>query len=336
MVSDIARRKFLATLLGGAAAPPCTWPFAAFGQASDKPPRRIGYLGGSSPTAAAKNVVAFLEGMRAHGYVEGRDIEMDYRWAEGHLQRLPTLAEELVRSKIDLILAGLVHAAVAASDATKTIPIVCPVLADPVRLGLIKSDARPGGNVTGLLEWVEGLPGKHLELVHDLIPSVTKIGLVVNPDNVHNLAQRRELETAAGTKDIEIVSIEARIPEDVDSIFPTLSRERVDAVIVLRDAMLYGERGRIAASAMAVRLPTVYGFREHVDAGGLISYGISLPESSRRAADYVVKILEGAKPGDLPVEFPTKLELVINLKTARALGLTVPLTLQAAANEVIE
>jgi putative ABC transport system substrate-binding protein len=332
MTVTIGRRELLAAVGGAAAA----WPFAAFGQASDKRLRRIGYLGGSSSTAAAKNVVAFLEGMRAHGYVEGRDIEIDYRWAEGHLQRLPTLAEELVRSKIDLILAGLVHAAVAANAATKTIPIVCPVLADPVRLGLIKSDARPGGNVTGLLEWVEGLPGKHLELVHDLIPSVTKIGLVVNPDNVHNLTQRRELETAAGTKDIKIVSIEARIPEDVDSIFPTLSRERVDAVIVLRDAMFYGERGRIAASAMAARLPTVYGFREHVDAGGLISYGISLPESSRRAADYVVKILKGAKPGDLPVEFPTKLELVINLKTARALGLQVPPTLIARADEVIE
>ena len=218
---------------------------------------------------------------------------------------------------------------------TKTIPIVCPLLADPERLGLIKSDARPGGNVTGLLEWVEGLPGKHLELVHDLIPSVTKIGLVLNPDNVHSLIQRRELETAVTTKDIKIVSIEAR-REDVDSIFPTLSRNRVDAVIVARDAMFYGERGRLAASAMAVRLPTVYGFREHVDAGGLISYGISMPENFRRATDYVVKILKSAKPGDLPVEFPTKLELVINLKTARALGLQVPPTLIARADEVIE
>ena len=166
---------------------------------------------------------------------------------------------------------------------TKTIPIVCPLLADPERLGLIKSDARPGGNVTGLLEWVEGLPGKHLELVRDLIPSVTKIGLVVNPDNIHSLIQRRELETAAATKDIKIVSIEAP-PQDVDSIFPTLSRDRVDAVIVLRDSMFYGERGPIAASAMAVRLPTVYGFREQVDAGGLISYGVSVLENFRSAA----------------------------------------------------
>jgi len=335
LLSRHTRRREFITLLGGTAASPCTWPFAAFGQASDKRPRRIGYISASSAAAAAQNLAAFLEGMRAHGYVEGRDIEINYRWGEGHVERLPTLAEELVRSKIDLILAGTVQATVASSNATKAVPIVCPLLADPERLGLIKSDARPAGNVTGLLEWVEGLPGKHLELVHDLIPSVTKIGLVLNPDNVHSLIQRRELETAVATTDIKIVSIEAR-REDLDSIFPKLSRERVDAVIVLRDAMLYVERGRIAASAMAVRLPTVYGFREHVDAGGLISYGISMPENFRRAADYVVKILKGAKPGDLPVEFPTKLELVINLKTARALGLQVPPTLIARADEVIE
>jgi putative tryptophan/tyrosine transport system substrate-binding protein len=321
------RREFI-SLIGGAAA---GWPLAPFAQALDKRPRRIGYLGGSSRAAAAPSVVAFLEGMRAHGYVEGRDIEMDYRWAEGHLERLPTLAEELVRSKIDLILAAVVQAAVAASDATKTIPIVCPLLVDPVRLGLIKSDARPGGNVTGLLLLVEGLPGKQLELVLDLIPGARKIGLAVNPDNLSNLSQRRELETAAAAKAIKIVSIEARTPEDVDAIFPTLASERVDAVIVL-----YSERGRIAESAMAVRLPAVYGFREHVDDGGLISYGINLPENSRRAADYAVKILKGAKPDDLPVEFPTKLELVINLKTARALGIDVAPTLIARADEVIE
>jgi putative ABC transport system substrate-binding protein len=329
------RRRGLIFTLGAVAAPPCTWSFAAYGQASDKRPRRIGYISASSPAASAKNLAAFLEGLRAHGYVEGRDIEIDYRWAEGHSERLPTFAEELVRSKIDLIFASTLQAAVAVSDATKTIPIVCPLLVDPVGLDLIKSDARPGGNVTGLLEWVEGLPGKHLELVHDLIPSVTKIGLVVNPDNIHNLIQRRELETAVATKAIEIVLNEAR-REDVDAIFPTLSRERVDAVIVLRDSMFYGERGRIAASAMAVRLPTVSGFREHVDAGGLISYGIRMPENFRRAADYVVKILKGEKPGNLPVEFPTKLELVINLKTARALALDVPATLLARADEVIE
>jgi putative ABC transport system substrate-binding protein len=331
----VKRRQFI-TLLGGAAASSWTSPFAAFGQALDKRPPRIGYLGGGFPAAATQPVAAFLEGMRAHGYIEGRDVEIDYRWAEGHFERLPTLAEELVRSKIDLILATIVQAAVAARDATNTIPIVCPLLADPVSLGLIKNDARPGGNVTGLLLFVAGLPGKQLELVLDLIPSASKIGLVVNPDNLNNLSQRRELEVAVAAKAIKMVSIEARTVEDVDSIFPTLASERVDAVIVLRDAMFYSERRRMAASARAVRLPVVYGFREHVDDGGLISYGINLAENFRRAADYVVKLLKGARPGDLPVEFPTKLELVINLRTAKALGLEVPPTLVARADEVIE
>jgi putative tryptophan/tyrosine transport system substrate-binding protein len=331
---DTRRRQFI-TLLGGAAVA-WTSPLAALAQALDKRPWRIAYIGGNSRAATDKIVVAFLDGMRARGYVEGRDFEMDYRWAEGHLERMSSIAEELVRSKPDLILASIVPAAVAASAATKTIPIVCPFLADPIHLGLIKSDARPGGNVTGLLLFVEGLPGKQLELVLDLIPGATKIGLAVNPDNANNLSQRRELETAIAAKAIKIVSIEVRTPENVDSIVPTLAKERVDAAIVLRDTVFFSQRARLAASAMAVRLPTVYGFREHVEDGGLISYGISASENFRRAADYVVKILKGAKPGDLPIEFPTRLELVINLKTAKTLGIDVPPTLIARADDVIE
>jgi putative ABC transport system substrate-binding protein len=328
------RREFI-TLLGGATAA-WTSPLVALAQAFDKQPRRIAYLSGASRAASDKNVVAFLEGMRAHGYVEGRDFEMDYRFADGHIERISTLAEELVRSKPDLILASITQAAVAASDVIKTIPIVCPLLADPVRLGLIKNDARPGGAVTGLRLFVDGLPSKQLELVLDLNPGATKIGLVVNPDNANSPSQRQELETAVAAKAIKIATIEVRAAENVDSIFPTLAKERVDAVIVLRDTLFFTQRARLAASAMAVRLPTVYGFRESVEEGGLISYGISLPENFRRAADYVVKILKGAKPGDLPIEFPTKLELVINLKTAKALGIDVPPTLLGRADEVIE
>jgi putative tryptophan/tyrosine transport system substrate-binding protein len=252
------------------------------------------------------------------------------------LERMSRLAEELIQSKPDLILAAIMPAVMAAHDLTKTIPIVCPLLADPVRLGLAKSDARPSGTVTGLLLFVEGLPGKQLELVLDLIPGAVKIGLVVNPDNINSLSQRQEVETAVAAKAIKIATIEARTPENVDSIFPTLAKERVDAVIVLRDTVFFNQRAALAASAMAVRLPTVYGFREHVEDGGLISYGINISENFGRAADYVVKILKGAKPGDLPIEFTTKLELVINLKTAKALGLEIPPTLLARADEVIE
>jgi ABC-type uncharacterized transport system substrate-binding protein len=331
----VKRREFI-TLLGGAAVSSWTSPFPAFAQTLDKPPRRIGVLGGSSPAASAKLTAAFQEGMRAHGYIEGRDFEREYGWAEGHLERLSGLAEQMVRSRIDVILAGIVQAAVAARGATKTVPIVCPMLADPVRLGLIKSDARPEGNVTGIRLEVEGLPGKQLELVLDLIPRATKIGLVVNPDNASSLTQRRELEIAVAAKAIKIVSIEARSPEEVDPIFPTFANERVDAVVVLQDAMFYRERGRLVASAKAARLPTVYGLREYVEDGGLISYGINLAESFRRAADYVTKILKGAKPGDLPVEFPTKIEMVLNLKAARAVGLAFPPTLLVRADEVIE
>jgi putative tryptophan/tyrosine transport system substrate-binding protein len=327
------RREFIAVLGGAAAA---WWPLAAHSQALDKRPRRIAYLSGTSRTATANVHAAFLEGMRSHGYVEGRDFEMDYRWSEGHLERMSTLAEELVRSKPDLIFASIMPAVVAVHDLTNTIPIVCPLLADPVRLGLVKSDARPGGTVTGLLLFVEGLPGKQLELVLDLIPAAIKVGLVINPDNVNSLSQREELESAVAAKAMKITTVEARTPESIDSIFPTLAKERVDAVIVSRDTVFFTERAKLAAAAAAARLPTVYGFRENVEEGGLISYGISLSENFRRAADYVVKILKGARPGDLPIEFTTKLELALNLRAARVLGLSIPPTLIARAEEVIE
>jgi putative tryptophan/tyrosine transport system substrate-binding protein len=233
---QLKRREFI-TLLSGAALS-AAWPRLAFAQTSNKA-RRIAFLGGSSPAAGGKLVVALLDGIRAVGYVEGHDFEMEYRWAEGNLERLPALAEELVRTKPDLIVASIVQAAVASSGATKTIPIVCPLLADPVRLGLIKSDARPGGNVTGLLEFLEGLPGKQLELARDLIPGAARIGLLVNPNNVNNLSQRRELETAVATMAVKIVAVEVRTPQDLDSIIPTLSRERVDAVIVLRVSLFF-------------------------------------------------------------------------------------------------
>jgi putative ABC transport system substrate-binding protein len=325
------RRQFI-TLLGGAAA---AWPFAALAQAPARRPR-VSVLWGGGPRATAKIADAFIEAMRALGYTEGRHFELEYRWAEGYLERLPAFAEEIVRRGTDVIVAANVQAAIAAKDATKTIPIVCALLDDPVGLGLIRSDAKPGGNVTGLLASLPGLPAKQLELARDLIPGAARIGLLINPTNVSDLSQRQEMETIGAAMAVKLLPIETRRPEDLDQVFPALARERVDVVIALRDPLFFTQRRTLAAAALASRLPTIYAFREPVDDGGLISYGINISQNFRRAADYVVKILKGANPGDLPVEFPTKLELVINLPTAKALGITVPPTLLARADEVIE
>jgi putative ABC transport system substrate-binding protein len=325
------RRQFI-TLMGSM---PAAWPLAAFAQAPVGRPR-IAFLGAAAPALTGKLTGAFIEAMRTLGYSEGRDFEMHYRWAEGYMDRLPTLAQELVRLKPDVIVTANVQSAVALNEATKTIPIVCALLDDPVGLGLIKSDAKPGGNVTGLLTSLPGLPAKQLELARDLIAGATRIGLLVNPINVSDLSQRQETETASAAMAFTIIPVETRTPEDLDQVFPALARERADVLIVLRDPLFFSQRRTLAAAALASRLPTIYAFREAVDDGGLISYGISFSQNFRRAADYAVKILKGANPGDLPVEFPTKLELVINLPTAKALGLTVPPSLLARADEIIE
>jgi putative ABC transport system substrate-binding protein len=328
------RREFI-TLLGSTAASSCTWPFAALAQATVNRPQ-IAFLGGSAPAPSAKVTGAFIEGMRALGYSEGRDFEMNFRWAEGYMDRLPVLAQELVRLKPDVIVTASIQAAVALNEATKTIPIVGVLLDDPVGLGLIKSDAKPGGNITGLLSSLPGLPAKQLELARDLIAGATRVGLLVNSANVTGLIQRREMEIAGATMAFTIIPLETRTPDDLDQVFPVLARERVDVAIVLRDPLFFAQRRTLAACALASRLPTIYSYREAVDDGGLISYGVNFSQNFRRGADYVVKILKGAKPGDLPVEFPTKLEFVINLPTAKALGLQVPPSLLARADEVIE
>ena len=202
--------------------------------------------------------------------------------------------------------------------------------------GLMTSEARPGGNLTGLLTAVPGLDAKQLELARDLIPATTRVGLLVNPTSKGSLSQRQETETAGAALALTIIAVEARTPDDLDPVFPALAKERVDSAIVMRDTMFFSQRRTIAAAALAARVPTIFGYREHVDDGGLISYGVNTLESYRRAADFVVKILKGAKPGDLPAEFPTKLELVINLATAKALRLNISATLLARADEVVE
>jgi putative ABC transport system substrate-binding protein len=324
------RREFI-TLLGGAAA----WPCAALAQDSHKLPL-VAWLGAATAKVSLANAEVFLQGMRDLGYVERRDFDMAYRFSEGYQDRLPALASELVGLKPDVIIAAAVVAAVAARKVTSTIPIVSPALADAVHLGLVSSEARPGGNVTGIEPYVAGLPAKQMELAREIVAGASTVGLLTNLNDPKAAPQVQELEDAARMLQVKIVGADADRPEDLDGALQSLARKRVDVVIVLQSSMLFGNSQTIAASALTKRLPTVYGYREHVLAGGLISYGVDLRWCYRRGAFFVDKILHGARPGDLPVEFPTKLELVINLKTAKALGLEVPPTLLARADEVIE
>jgi putative tryptophan/tyrosine transport system substrate-binding protein len=327
----IERRAFLATLAASAA----QWPGRASAQTPPKRPL-IGFLGSSTKALAARYYSGFPQGMRELGYVEGRDYAFEDRYADGDVTRLSLLAEVLVRLKPDLIVAGPTVAVLAAKQATANIPIVGVNLNDPVGMGLVASEARPGTNVTGILVLVEGLAGKQVEIALDLVPGANKIGVLVNVNNPSNLSQRREVEAAAAKIGVSMATVEARAADDIGSAFQLFVRERASIVVVLGDAMFLDARRRIAAFALASRLPTVHGFREHVEDGGLVSYGIDVRQNYRRAAYFVDRILKGEKPGDLPVEFPTKLGLVINLTTAKAIGLTVPPALLARADEVIE
>ncbi len=327
------RREFI-TFLGGAAATQVILPLTAQAQMSRKRPL-IAVLSGVTREENRMPLAAFMEGLRELNYIEGRNVNVAYRFADGLLDRLPALASELIQLAPDVIVAFVTPAAVAAKQLTGTIPIVCPLLANPIDLGLIANMSRPGANVTGVMFRIDDLAGKQLELAAQLVPAARRVGLIVNVAS-GIIIDLQEAESAGRRLGIDLVSAEVRGPNDLDAAFQSLASEQVPAAIVLVDAMLFQERRRIAALAAAARLPAVYGFRDHVDAGGLISYGVNLLDNFRRAASYVVKILDGAKPGDLPVEFPNKLELVINLKTANALGLDIPPTLLARADEVIE
>jgi putative tryptophan/tyrosine transport system substrate-binding protein len=322
------RREFI-TVFGTTVA----WPLMARADISAKRPL-IAVLTaitkeGNSPLSA------FVQGLNEFGYVDGVNVDIVYRFAEGHLDRFPVLAAESVGLGPDVILATVTPAAVATRALTKSIPIVCPLLADAVNLGLIASEARPGGNVTGVSFRTEGLTGKQVELALQMIPDVVKIGFVVNVAS-GIIIDRQELESTCQRLGIKAVPAEVRSSNDLDAAFQSLANDQVQAVIVLVDGMLFSERNRIAALAAATRLPAIYGFRDHVDAGGLASYGVNLSENFHRAAAYVNKILKGAKPGDLPVEFPTKLELIVNNKAAKALGLEIPSAVLVRADEVIE
>jgi putative tryptophan/tyrosine transport system substrate-binding protein len=326
------RREFIG-FIGGAAA---AWPLAAGAQGSTKKRPLIAWLTGLTTEVSKSHTANFLDAMREFGYRDGRDFDMVYRIAEGYQDRLPALAKELVGLKPDVILATAVIASVPAHNATSTIPIVCPFLADAVHLGLIASEARPGGNVTGIEPYVGGLPAKQMEFARVIALGVSKVGLLTNLQDPKTPPQRQELVTAAKAMELTVVEADVNRPEEIEGAVEALANQRVDVVIVLQTTLLLSFRRPIAELALAKRLPTVYGYREHVLAGGLISYGVDVPWCVRRSAHFVDEILRGTPPGDLPVEFPTKLLLSINLKTAKALGITVPPTLLASADDVIE
>src|SRR5262245_46392008 len=325
------RRDFI-TLLGGA---PAVWPHGVLAQVSIRRPV-VALLVGASSATASRYVTGFAERMQELGYVAGRDIDIVYRYADGDMTRVPTLVDELVRLKPDVLIAANTEAAMAMRQATATIPIVAPALTDPVAFGLVASHARPGGNVTGILATLDSLPEKQLALAAEVIRGAGKMGMLVNAGFKAQAIHRRGAERAAAALAITLVPVEVRLPDDLDAAFQSLARERVQGVLVLQDPLSLAERRRIAMLAIAARLPTMYAFREYVEAGGLMSYGIDLSANQRRGADYVGKTLRGHRPGDLPVELPTKYELIINLKTAKAISLTIPESFLVRADEVID
>ncbi len=327
------RRTFMAMLTGGLLAAP----LAAEAQQAAKVPR-VGYLANFPPGALPQLHEAFLQGLRDLGYVEGRNLVIEYRDAEGKFERLPALAAELLPLKVDVIVAPTTAAALAVKQATSTLPTVFAVAGDPVGSGLVTSLARPGGNVTGLSLLLPELVGKCLELLKQAVPGVSRVAVLWQPGGYPGRTEKdmlKEAEVAARALGVRLQVVEARGPDDFDRAFSDMTRAGAGALTVLGSTMLFIERRRLVDLAAKNRLPAVYQGREFVDVGGLMSYGADLADMFRRAATYVDKILKGAKPGDLPVEQPTKFELVINLKTAKALGLTIPQSLLLRADEVI-
>jgi putative ABC transport system substrate-binding protein len=335
-MGDSMRRRDFITILGNAAATQVIGPDLV---RAGTPPKRpiIGIPALLSVSKIGRSFAGFfLKGLQDLGYVVDRDLDIQRRNAGGDWDRLPAVVEEIVQLKPDVIYAFATLDAVAARKATSTIPIVCAALADAVRLGLIASEARPGGNVTGIMPYVAGLPAKQIELAREMVPGASTVGLLTNLKDPKAPAQVPELEAASQAVGLKVVAADVNRPEDVEVALRELANKRVDVVIVLETSLLVVNSAEIAAAALAMRLPTVYGYREHVIAGGLISYGVDLRWCYHRSAYFVDKILHGAAPANLPIEFPTQFPLSINLKTARELGLTVPPSVLSRADEVIE
>ncbi len=296
---------------------------------------RIGFLGGSTPTQAAHLLQAFKDGLRDRGYVEGQNAVIEARFADGRLDRLPALAAELVGQKVDVIFAPPVPAAVAAKKATTTIPIVFALVADPVGTGLVRALARPGGNVTGMSTINVELGAKRLEILREAFPRVRRVAVLHHPEDSTNALQLKETERAARALRVELVPVAIKTPEDIEPAFAALTRARADALFVMENPTNFTHRNSIVALADRQRLPAMYALREFVDAGGLMSYSVNLAEQVRGATNYVDKILKGARPGDLPVEQPTRIDLILNLKTAEAQGFKIPQSLLLRADRVI-
>jgi putative ABC transport system substrate-binding protein len=322
---QLKRREFI-TLFGGAAA---AWPLAARAQQSGKLPT-IGFLG-ANPSIESQRVAAFVQRLRELTWIDGRNLAIEYRWAEGRNERYAEYAAELVRLKVDVIVTVATPPTVAAKQATAVIPIVFAAASDPVGTGLVVSLARPGGNVTGLANQISDTGGKKLELLREAVPGLRRLAIMANVGNPASVWDMGEAHALG----LEVTTSELRRAEDISPAFDAL-KGRADALYVCVDPLVNTHRIRVNTLALAARLSTMHGLREYVEAGGLMSYGPNLPDLLRRAADYVDKILRGAKPGDIPVEQPTRFDLVINLTTAKALGLTLPPTLLALAEEVIE
>jgi putative ABC transport system substrate-binding protein len=330
MQFDQLKRRDSIALLGGA---PIAWPLAARGQQSVKV-WRIGMLEMIQPTANSTNLDSFRNGLRDLGYIEGRNLAIDYRSADGHSERFPSLATELIQLKIDLFVTRGTPAALAAKNASETIPIVMTAIAEPSVL--VTSIAHPSGNLTGLSSLYADLAAKRFELLKEMLPGLAVVGDLNDMGNPAAAPTRREIETAARSLGIQSPLLDVRKPEDIGLAFDAASSQRMDALNVQLNTVTQTNRQYIALLAAGHRLPAIYASREFVEAGGLIAYGVSYPDLYRRAATFVDKIFKGAKPADLPIEQPTKFELVINLRAAKAIGLTIPEAFLLRADEVIE
>jgi putative ABC transport system substrate-binding protein len=329
----VKRRDFIA-LIVGAAAVPALWPLSLRAQQRAMPV--VGLLSAVSPGPTAHLIAAIRQGLTDAGFVEGRNIRIEYRWAEGQYDRLPALAAELVRRQVDVIVASPSVSAVAAKAATATIPIVFGGTDDPVKLGLVANLARPGGNATGVHFFLSALAAKQLGLLRELVPTAARIGLLVNPNNANVENVTREVTTAASSIAVQIEVVSASDRSGIEAAFTTLVRNKADALVVAADPFFFSRRLQLATLATRSGIPAVYNVREFAEVGGLMTYGTNLLEVFRQVGNYTARILKGDRPADLPVMQSTKFEFIINLPTARALGLTVPPTLLARADEVIE